>query len=25
MVLEATDNGTPPRVRYQRVVCNIQD
>lgn len=24
IVLEVTDNGTPPLVRYQRVVCDIQ-
>jgi hypothetical protein len=24
VVLEVTDNGSPPLVRYQRVVCDIQ-
>ncbi len=25
IILEVTDNGTPPLVRYQRVVCDIQE
>ena len=24
IILEVTDNGTPPLVRYQRIICNIQ-
>ena len=24
IILEVTDNGTPPLTRYQRVVCEIQ-
>jgi hypothetical protein len=24
IILEVTDNGTPPLTRYQRVICNIQ-
>ena len=24
IILEVTDNGTPPLVGYQRVICNVQ-
>ena len=24
IILEVTDHGTPPLVRYQRIVCNIE-
>jgi hypothetical protein len=24
IILEVTDNGTPPLTHYQRIICNIQ-